>query len=103
MHYKFQPTPSARRVTAEGLGVGVYTPISTHTLRKEGDELRWVSVLGGNAFQPTPSARRVTLLDYDFRLMMLISTHTLRKEGDGYKEKSGSADGYFNPHPPQGG
>ena len=33
----FQPTPSARRVTAHDLCPGLIYLISTHTLRKEGD------------------------------------------------------------------
>ena len=56
----FQPTPSARRVTVL-LGVTeTAISISTHTLRKEGDDTPFVNV-------------------FPFRL---ISTHTLRKEGD---------------------
>ena len=55
--------------------------ISTHTLRKEGDDFHADNVLYNR----------------------LISTHTLRKEGDsclfGF-----DIDGIdFNPHPPQGG
>ena len=35
---KFQPTPSARRVTTPGSTSNSDIVISTHTLRKEGDE-----------------------------------------------------------------
>ena len=56
--------------------------ISTHTLRKEGDETGDQRFGRGLQFQPTPSARRVT---HKQALKMTdgsISTHTLRKEGD---------------------
>ena len=33
----FQPTPSARRVTASSISLSYSNLISTHTLRKEGD------------------------------------------------------------------
>ena len=56
----FQPTPSARRVTIPK-GFDLLTgAISTHTLRKEGDDFLF----------------KITI---DF---LDISTHTLRKEGD---------------------
>ena len=56
--------------------------ISTHTLRKEGDQRKYHSVTSPTIFQPTPSARRVTN-PLPFRATMQnISTHTLRKEGD---------------------
>ena len=57
---KFQPTPSARRVTRTSSATKARTP----------------------SFQPTPSARRVTRALAAKRLGMEISTHTLRKEGD---------------------
>ena len=57
---KFQPTPSARRVTPLILSLPPTSLISTHTLRKEGDG----SGSGG------------------CRRTINISTHTLRKEGD---------------------
>ena len=56
--------------------------ISTHTLRKEGDDRSNCLDIVCSKFQPTPSARRVTL---NIGLMQgdrYISTHTLRKEGD---------------------
>ena len=57
--------------------------ISTHTLRKEGDLDFFPLFRDFLAFQPTPSARRVTNRKHHLRVIQLISTHTLRKEGDG--------------------
>ena len=60
MNGLFQPTPSARRVT-NAQGCNFYRRrISTHTLRKEGDD-------GQRSRRRAPGR---------------ISTHTLRKEGD---------------------
>ncbi len=55
--------------------------ISTHTLRKEGDQ---------------------TAIDM-LKDIDDISTHTLRKEGDDYTVHTTSRTRNFNPHPPQGG
>ena len=87
---RFQPTPSARRVTISLSLFCIRTYISTHPLRKEGDcshsltaravieisthplrkegdrHIRVWSVICG-LFQPTPSARRVTLNPRDHR------------------------------------
>ena len=79
---KFQPTPSARRVTLQSIkdelegGISTHTLreegdlhrgsgrdtayISTHTLREEGDFFCWCRPRHLYQFQPTPSARRVT-------------------------------------------
>ena len=56
--------------------------ISTHTLRKEGDEADLGEADLSKAFQPTPSARRVTFRPVEPFHIPVISTHTLRKEGD---------------------
>ena len=56
--------------------------ISTHTLRKEGDNETHELLASENTFQPTPSARRVTRETMSERDRLSISTHTLRKEGD---------------------
>ena len=56
--------------------------ISTHTLRKEGDQSNIAELTALCEFQPTPSARRVTDPDSDILPVVHISTHTLRKEGD---------------------
>ena len=37
--FSFQPTPSARRVTVVVAAPCVWLEISTHTLRKEGDQV----------------------------------------------------------------
>ena len=58
--FEFQPTPSARRVTRAKHREIHSRPISTHTLRKEGDDGDEYIAAFGNP----------------------ISTHTLRKEGD---------------------
>ncbi len=55
--------------------------ISTHTLRKEGDDLRRA----------------------DVDRLRVISTHTLRKEGDAESHIEKGVNRDFNPHPPQGG
>ena len=54
--------------------------ISTHTLRKEGDDKRLI-----------------------LRFAQVISTHTLRKEGDYWMRLHSTPTADFNPHPPQGG
>ena len=77
---KFQPTPSARRVTV---------------LEQHDEELK--------SFQPTPSARRVTAKKLNIDPFTGISTHTLRKEGDASFAELIQDIVYFNPHPPQGG
>ena len=59
--FRFQPTPSARRVTTAVAKSLTGSPISTHTLRKEGDLMVPIPSLTFSAFQPTPSARRVTM------------------------------------------
>ena len=56
--------------------------ISTHTLRKEGDQIFSHQKTGEMIFQPTPSARRVTRVFSSTIVCPPISTHTLRKEGD---------------------
>ena len=56
--------------------------ISTHTLRKEGDHRVSYDAAELCLFQPTPSARRVTSVGVVFEHITPISTHTLRKEGD---------------------
>ena len=51
----FQPTPSARRVTFAGCCPVVFIVlISTHTLRKEGDQLTSVIIRKGGDFNPHP-------------------------------------------------
>ena len=77
---RFQPTPSARRVTRLLPG---------HELVER--------------FQPTPSARRVTMLAAELTGQITISTHTLREEGDTDAAVSPTARWNFNPHPPRGG
>ena len=122
----FQPTPSARRVTARVRKLHPRRIISTHTLRKEGDHSARRGSRPARLFQPTPSARRVTDLSGqdgqnsaisthtlrkegdDLRVLQRgrskrISTHTLRKEGDSSNEEYRDAQINFNPHPPQGG
>ena len=56
--------------------------ISTHTLRKEGDDKYGIYQGEKQLFQPTPSARRVTISIPAIPGLFDISTHTLRKEGD---------------------
>ena len=79
---KFQPTPSARRVTSESAPLIAVINISTHTLRKEGDIVITPHIVKTILFQPTPSARRVTAVKSSDYERLVISTHTLRKEGD---------------------
>ena len=79
---RFQPTPSARRVTRARYRLGRLPRISTHTLRKEGDMVPPVTGVAEPLFQPTPSARRVTGSRPRAFDGAVISTHTLRKEGD---------------------
>ena len=67
---KFQPTPSARRVTWQPL-IGAPRP---------------------QKFQPTPSARRVTPEEMSSVLIAEISTHTLRKEGDVFTTRTATTD-----------
>ena len=61
---RFQPTPSARRVTKNSENAAKNSEISTHTLRKEGDFEQTQRVAIMLSFQPTPSARRVTIIKY---------------------------------------
>ena len=80
---RFQPTPSARRVTSKvSRQITLILQISTHTLRKEGDVLGRRTPSLVDIFQPTPSARRVTPFKLHLYQPVKISTHTLRKEGD---------------------
>ena len=51
---KFQPTPSARRVTAAEVMADDRYSISTHTLRKEGDGYGCLLVLRVRDFNPHP-------------------------------------------------
>ena len=78
-------------------------PISTHTLRKEGDRRAVATGYTDAEFQPTPSARRVTTVTLRAAIRIVISTHTLRKEGDDDFDKYNNGADDFNPHPPQGG
>ena len=101
---EFLSTPSARRATNTGLAVGLFTDISIHALREEGD----LSDLRQLAAPP------------------LISIHALREEGDIPFLQSGMFPGrflstpsarratllrpsrpplltYFYPRPPRGG
>ena len=80
----FQPTPAARRVTTILPSRLSYSVISTHTLRKEGDQKVLENKQHTTTFQPTPSARRVTFVAPPKGADIDISTHTLRKEGDGF-------------------
>ena len=52
--YPFQPTPSARRVTRYSDSKRRYRHISTHTLRKEGDNELYVYSNVGLDFNPHP-------------------------------------------------
>ncbi len=101
--FKFQSTPSGRRVTANVFVPDETEEISIHTLRAEGDA-------GNTSKQNTH----------------LISIHTLRAEGDNLtsqllanvclfqstpsgrrvtrrRPSARSGTTYFNPHPPGGG
>ena len=100
----FQPTPSARRVTAFSHLVLSFLSISTHTLRKEGDCFSSSMSLSRESFQPTPSARRVTLtgsrpgkLDEIFQPTPSARRVTLLQKNIQKFWLN------FNPHPPQGG
>ena len=101
--FRFQPTPSARRVTTAVAKSLTGSPISTHTLRKEGDGVAILVDPDFSGFQPTPSARRVTAECWNRGADIFISTHTLRKEGDRLPGDLLARGGDFNPHPPQGG
>ena len=79
---RFQPTPSARRVTVFASLPNLQAGISTHTLRKEGDRLRPLE----RGTLPNISTHTLRK-EGDFKRRWLdgvkfISTHTLRKEGD---------------------
>ena len=78
--FRFLPTPSARRATAE--------------LYKLLDEM---------LFLPTPSARRATPVTGACAGPRSISTHALREEGDAQRERARPAEIYFYPRPPRGG
>ncbi len=79
---RFQPTPSARRVTLGRRQAGQDSPISTHTLRTEGDpDRRWQATA-----LPTISTHTLRTEGDVIKTQCLltndISTHTLHTEGD---------------------
>ena len=106
-------------------GQNVYTIISIHALREEGDATGIPSskVLrdfyprpprGGRPrqrqqqtehgkFLSTPSARRATILSSAPRAVDWISIHALREEGDCPQMPSLCGSAYFYPRPPRGG
>ena len=77
--------------------------ISTHTLRKEGDDNSTVFIdryiISTHTLRKEGDIKRLHLAC----LVIRISTHTLRKEGDRTLRHLRRLETHFNPHPPQGG
>ena len=81
----FQPTPSARRVTLCERPEVKAIPISTHTLREEGDtsEAQYQLVLGISTHTLREEGDDKY---YEAKGQIKISTHTLREEGDKWSD-----------------
>ena len=100
--------------------------ISIHALRREGDQMYWLTVMLHINFNPRPpqggrqadlfnitekfqisihALRREGDLQFkkSFLLYWMISIHALRREGDFIDNKICTEFCYFNPRPPQGG
>ena len=122
----FLSTPSARRATFSISYENVWTKISIHALREEGDITVVASLVAWWEFLSTPSARRATLRAALGQTRRAISIHALREEGDQHIRRSdGQAERflstpsarratrslrcswpwsrYFYPRPPRGG
>ena len=78
----FLSTPSARRATDRLVVRPLFSSISIHALREEGDASSPPSVPFLCVFLSTPSARRATRFLCQVVVCKAISIHALREEGD---------------------
>ena len=99
----FLSTPSARRATVLLGEQRVFTSISIHALREEGDAAPASDSPSAQNFYPRPprgGRLRGVVSDFD---VVFISIHALREEGDGNVNRMTQIRGYFYPRPPRGG
>ena len=78
----FLSTPSARRATDRLVVRPLFSSISIHALREEGDDIDEINTHIHKLFLSTPSARRATQSREKALQNQIISIHALREEGD---------------------
>ena len=64
----------------------LWSGISIHALREEGDTKIKMAAAVAKIFLSTPSARRATVLFCPLPKIRKISIHALREEGDGWEK-----------------
>ena len=99
----FLSTPSARRATDRLVVRPLFSSISIHALREEGDDIDEINTHIHKLFLSTPSARRATQSREKALQNQIISIHALREEGDGTVCLEQSRTTYFYPRPLRGG
>ena len=99
----FLSTPSARRATKSKRTARIFTPISIHALREEGDRNAKGQQTVHFIFLSTPSARRATRVPNVFvELAKFLSTPSARRATPASMACS-LLRPYFYPRPPRGG
>ena len=100
--FKFQSTPSLRKVTISEIRLSIFNNISIHTFLTEGDGRKKMTASSIGTFQSTPSLRKVTFSPAIESDVKVISIHTFLTEGDQQQATKVHPQQYFNPHLPYG-
>ena len=99
----FLSTPSGWRATFCVVLISLFTPISIHALRVEGDLVRSLRASIGNRISIHALRVEGDSPPYNAYYTLLISIHALRVEGDVKTPFTKSITPYFYPRPPGGG